>query len=164
MQEKQITGVANAKKNNHVKLFEKGGEYAHKMLEVLSTDQKCTILAITLNLAKLHNTSANLAFWSVFPYLMKQRVLSRQVGSLVLENGKQGLIVTCVNNKSKSSFYLVRCSSKRVFIMLYNFLVLSCSLVLEITGYGALLLLVPTLRQPRPSWTKPFWPIKALCW
>jgi hypothetical protein len=37
--------------------------------------------AITFNLAKLHITSANLAFPSVFAYLMQKRVTSKGVGS-----------------------------------------------------------------------------------
>jgi hypothetical protein len=45
IQEKQITGEANAKKNDHVKLFEKGGGgHGHKMLGLLNTVQKCRLL------------------------------------------------------------------------------------------------------------------------
>jgi hypothetical protein len=39
IQEKQLAGEANAKKNDHVKLFVKGG-YGHKMLGLLNTVQK----------------------------------------------------------------------------------------------------------------------------
>ena len=44
IQEKQITGEANAKKNDYVKLFEKeGGGHGHKMLGLLNTVQKCRL-------------------------------------------------------------------------------------------------------------------------
>jgi hypothetical protein len=73
--------------------MERNAAISKMMLGLLHLEQKCRILAITFNLAKVHNTSANLAFLGVFSYLMQYCALPSRIVSLIQKRWKAKLFL-----------------------------------------------------------------------